>query len=322
MSFTTRTDSVPKQLLEIPAEGPFDKEAVKAATAVGIHLGGSLTPLFLVETWHELSRYRTLAMHLGPDQPVYSLSPPRGESIEDFPSTVDEWSDLVLEQLLSIGYEGPYLLGGWSFGGVIAFEVAEKLEARGHSVRLVAMFDTRIPKEHPKTRPGKHKTTKLYKIARRLNEYALLETRGQRIAYMRKRLRRKLRKLSGKLRKQGNRLLGKQTPARRQVFADEQVVIGPGGRRMSYLQRAIHVAYLKYKKHESSIPVAQFWNQDSLDRAGGDASLGWARYLRGEVQITRLPGTHYTMFKEPHLSFLAERLARSLERVREPAARP
>jgi thioesterase domain-containing protein len=103
------------------------------------------------------------------------------------------------------------------------------------------------------------------------------------------------------------------------VIAEEQVFIGPGGRRMSYLQRAIYVAYLKYEKHESSIPVAQFWCQDSLDRAGGDASLGWARYLRGELEITRLPGTHYQMFEEPNLSFVAERLARSLRRAMEPA---
>jgi thioesterase domain-containing protein len=321
MSFTTHADSVPKQLVEIPAEGHFDEEAGKAASVVGIHLSGSLTPLFLVETWHEFSRYRALAKCLGPDQPVYSLSPPRGERVEDFPGTVEEWSDLVLEQVLSVGYEGPYLLAGWSFGGVIALEVAEKLEARGHSVRLVAMFDTRLPKAHPKTGKGKRKTTKLYKISRRLNEYVLLETRGQKNAYIRKRLRRKSRKLFGKLGKLGDRLLGRPVPHRGQVITEEQVFIGPGGRKMPYLQRAIHVAYLKYEKHESSIPVAQFWNQDSLDRAGGDSSLGWTRYLRGDVEITRLPGSHYKMFEEPHLSFLAERLARSLRRASQRATR-
>ncbi len=320
MSFTAGAGSIPRQPLEIPAKGPFDEESAKAATVVGIHPDGSLLPLFLVETWNERKRYRALARHLGPDQPIYSISPPTGERLEDFPSTLDEWSDLVLERILSIGYEGPYLLGAWSFGGVICLEVAEKLEARGHPVALVAMLDTRLPKTHPKTRKGKRKTTKLYKISRRLNEYVLLETRGQKNAHIRKRLRRKFRKLSGKLRKLGNRLIGRQTPARRQVIAEDQVVIGPGGRRMPFLQRAIHVVYLKYEKRESSIPVAQFWCQDSLQRAAGDASLGWARYLRGDLEIVRLPGTHYTMFKEPHVSFLAKHLAKSLERARERAA--
>jgi thioesterase domain-containing protein len=322
MSFTAGVDPIPQQTLRIPAEGPFDEESAEAATVVGIHLEGSLPPLFMIQTWHrEFLRHRALAANLGPDQPVYSISPPSGENLDDFPSTVDSWSDLMLERLLSIGYKGPYLLGGWSFAGVICLEVAEKLEARGHPVRLVVMLDTRLPKAHPKTPRGKHKTTKLYKISRRLNEYVLLETRGQKNAYIRKRLRRKFRKLFGKLRKQRDRLLGRQVPVRRQVIAEDRVFIGPGGRRMSYLQRAIYVAYLKYEKHESSVPVAQFWCQDSLDRAGGDASLGWARFLRGEVEITRLPGTHYKLFEEPNVSFLAERLARSLERAREPAAR-
>ncbi|MBW1684465.1 MAG: alpha/beta fold hydrolase [Deltaproteobacteria bacterium] len=316
MTFTTLANSTPQQPLEIPAEGPFDEESAEAAPVLGINLGGPLPPLFLVQTWDELSKYQRLAMHLGPDQPVYCVSPPSGETLDDFPSTVDAWSDLVLERLLSIGYEGPYLLGGWSLGGVIALEAAEMLEARGHSVRLVAMLDTRLPKVHPKTLKGRRKTTKLFKIARRLNEYALLETRGQKNAYIRKRLRRRFQKLFGKLRKQRDRLLGRQVPAQHQVIVEDQAVVTPGGRRMPLIKRAIYVVYLKYQKHESSIPVAQFWCRDSLKGALGDASLGWARYLRGDLEIVRLPATHFTMFDEPHVSFLAERLARSLERAR------
>jgi thioesterase domain-containing protein len=316
MSFSTRADFAPQQPLEIPAEGPFGEESAKAAAVAGIHLDGSLPPLFLVRTWDELPKYRGLAMHLGPDQPVYSISPPSGETLDDFPSTMDDWSDLVLERLLSIGYEGPYLLGGWSLGGVIALEAAEKLEARGHSVRLVAMLDTRLPKTRPKTRKGRRKTTKLYKISRRLNEYALLETRELKNAYIRKRLRRRFQKLFGKLRRQRDRLLGRQVPERHQVIIEDQAVVAASGRRMPLIQRAIYVVYLKYQKHESSIPVAQFWCRDSLAKAQGDASLGWARYLRGDLEIVRLPATHFTMFDEPHVSHLAERLAESLERAR------
>jgi thioesterase domain-containing protein len=317
MTSTEPTNTTSQRPLEIPAEGPFDEESAEAAPVLGIHLDGPLPPLFLVRSWDELPQYRLLAAHLGPDQPAYFINPPRGETLDDYPSTMDAWSDLALERLLSIGYEGPYLLGGWSLGGVIALEAAEKLEARGHPVRLVAMLDTRLPKPHPKTLPGRRKTTKLFKLARNLNEYALFETRAQKNAYIRKRLRRRFQKISGKLRNQRNRLLGRQAPLQRHAIVDDQAIVTPGGRYMPLIKRTIYVVYLKYEKHESSIPVAQFWCRDSLYGAGGDASLGWAKYLRGDFEIVRLPATHFTMFDEPHVSFLAERLARSLKRARD-----
>ena len=52
MSFSVRSDSMPQQPFEITAEGPFDEESAEAASVVGIHLGGSLPPLFLIQTWH------------------------------------------------------------------------------------------------------------------------------------------------------------------------------------------------------------------------------------------------------------------------------
>ncbi len=47
--------------------------------------------------------------------------------------------------------KGPYLLGGWSFGGFVAFEMAQQLTRAGESVPLLAMLDTRSPGER---RPG------------------------------------------------------------------------------------------------------------------------------------------------------------------------
>src|SRR5205823_2243155 len=40
---------------------------------------------------------------------------------------------------------GPYLLGGWSFGGVVAFEMAQQLHAQGQTVALLALLDSWAP---------------------------------------------------------------------------------------------------------------------------------------------------------------------------------
>ena len=54
-------------------------------------------------------------------------------------------ADLYIEALRSIQPHGPYRVGGWSFGGFVAFEIARRLFARGEEVQLVALLDTVPP---------------------------------------------------------------------------------------------------------------------------------------------------------------------------------
>ncbi len=58
------------------------------------------------------------------------------------PSTIEELAAHCVDALVAVQPSGPYLLGGWSLGGVLAFEAARQLEARGASVELVALFDS------------------------------------------------------------------------------------------------------------------------------------------------------------------------------------
>ena len=307
-------------LLAIDAAGPLDEETAREAAVLGLHLEGSLPPLILIRTWaYEVEKHRALAARLGPDQPLYSIAPPRGDRIEDFPSDADVWSDLCLKRLAPIPQRDGYRLGGWSFGGVIALEMAEKLAARGEAVRLVALLDTRIPKPHPKTARGKRKTTRLYKISTQLSEYVALETPEDKRAFLRDRWRRRVEKTTGKLRKQRDRLLGRDVRRRHAVQAEANgpVYEGPGNTRMSFLKRAIRVSYLKYRPRETGLPVAQFWTGQSLEAAKGDATLGWAPFLRGRFEGLGVPGGHHSMFDAGHVEALGDALARSLRHTRD-----
>ena len=49
-----------------------------------------------------------------------------------------------LEAIMTIQPEGPYLLGGWSFGGVVAYEMAQQLVAQGRQVGQLLMLDTGV----------------------------------------------------------------------------------------------------------------------------------------------------------------------------------
>ena len=68
------------------------------------------------------------------------------------------------------------------------------------------------------------------------------------------------------------------------------------------------VCYLKYKPRVTTLPVSLYWCEESCTHQLGDAALGWSRWLHGPFETHRVPGTHDTLFAEPHLHELASLL--------------
>ena len=85
---------------------------------------------------------RYLAARLGDDQPVYALQA-RGLYGEAEPHRrFEDMAEAYLEEVLAVQSDGPYFLGGFSGGGLIALEMARTLEAHGQQIGLLAMLDT------------------------------------------------------------------------------------------------------------------------------------------------------------------------------------
>jgi thioesterase domain-containing protein/acyl carrier protein len=120
--------------------------------AVPLQSHGSAPPLFCL---HGLSYYRELAQLLGPEQPVYGIYVPtkgyprKGEGSPQSvrPQAYVAWlAGQCLEQIRAIEPTGPYRLAGVSFGGLLAFEIAQQLHADGQQVELVALLDSVLPR--------------------------------------------------------------------------------------------------------------------------------------------------------------------------------
>jgi amino acid adenylation domain-containing protein len=111
---------------------------------VPIQTGGTNAPLFFV---HPVSGnvlcYAELSRKLGPDQPFYGLQVPPGTQ----PRTLEEMATAYIQALKERQPQGPYRLGGWSMGGVIAFDMARQLRAAGEQVSLLALVDVLVPPE-------------------------------------------------------------------------------------------------------------------------------------------------------------------------------
>lgn len=103
---------------------------------------GTRPPLFWAHDLHGTSlRFRALGRALGADQPLYTFESP---FLEPVPPQIFSLSTLArryVDDLIEAFPEGPYLLGGYSFGGVLSFEMARTLTDLGHEVALLIVVD-------------------------------------------------------------------------------------------------------------------------------------------------------------------------------------
>ncbi len=121
--------------------------AAEAASAlVPLRGTGAVPPLYLM---HPIGGtvfcYLALTRHLDQQRPVFALQSPGLEDASLAEVSVPDLARCYLEIIRAQQPQGPYHLGGWCFGGLIAFEAARQLEAAGEEVAELVMFDTRAP---------------------------------------------------------------------------------------------------------------------------------------------------------------------------------
>ncbi len=113
------------------------------SSVVAIQTGGSKPPFFCVHgVGGNVLRFYALAQHLGSDQPFYAL---QAQGLNaDYPchTRAEDMAAHYVKEMRSVQPEGPYFLGGYSFGGMVALEMAQQLIAQGEEPPVVVLFDT------------------------------------------------------------------------------------------------------------------------------------------------------------------------------------
>lgn len=116
---------------------------------VAIRLEGAKAPFFCVHpAGGTVFCYYALAQHLNADRPFYGLQAPDLDGEGTTYSNLPEMAAQYITAIQSIQPQGPYLLGGWSLGGMIAFEIAQQLQRQGQQIAILALFDSHIPQSH------------------------------------------------------------------------------------------------------------------------------------------------------------------------------
>ncbi|WP_315791701.1 amino acid adenylation domain-containing protein [Fischerella sp. JS2] len=106
---------------------------------------GNKQPFFCVHpAGGHVMCYFKLAQYLGADQPFYGLQA-QGFHEEEPLTRVEDMASVYIQAIQKFQPQGPYSIGGWSFGGVVAYEMAQQLHKQGHEVSVLAILDSYVP---------------------------------------------------------------------------------------------------------------------------------------------------------------------------------
>jgi len=264
--------------------------------ALAVQPRGSRPAFFCVEGGPQT---RALALKLGPDQPFLGLvfDEAKKQSLP-MPYKVEDMAAILVRKLREAQPEGPYFLGSWCWGGLVAYEMAQQLWAQGEEVRLLVLIDPLPPSHAPKPAKSQGLGVRLSRLRRRVSAYTA-HLRGQEWRHFLGRSKQKLErlKLNAEYVIYRRRLrLGLPIPARMQKW-----------------KYATWFSKFDYRPQPYPGNVALIRGETPGLVPDGD-DLGWADLVRGRLQVRFLPfSLNYEVFREPKVTPVAHVLDELLE---------
>ncbi|HEX2077631.1 MAG TPA: amino acid adenylation domain-containing protein, partial [Longimicrobium sp.] len=255
--------------------------------------------------------YNAMARHLGPSVPVFGVQALDFEVDRAALTSIPEMAARYVDEIRRL-HPGPVRLAGWSFGGLVAFEMARQLHALGEAPEQLILFDTRLPITAPalaRVDPVFHRLSMLF------DPRLLVAADGTRTV--------ERAEVDGLPVDAQLDLVSRRTGIARERLVPAQV---PPDRLDRYveLRMARTRAILAYQWAPYDGPITLF-RAGELDldipfpelraayrQAAATPDYGWGRLSSHPVEVVTVPGTHTGMFDEPHVGTLAHELERHL----------
>ncbi len=272
-------------LLDRSAAQPSDDKVLSWSCLVPIQTQGTKPPLFCVHALGgNVLDYFLLSQYLGSDQPFYGLQSLGLDGQQQPLHRVEDMAKQYIQEIQAIQPTGPYFLSGYSFGAMIAFEMAQQLAAQGQSIGLLAFLDGSSPLL-PNTRPSPWKTLGVH-----LDNLWQLSP-PEKFTYIKHRL--DYRQNNASIR---DMLISQWTTA--EGLSQHLVDLLDGNLQAmdNYVAKPFVGDAVLFRSRIQSMESAL------------DPDLSWASLIVGNLDIHAITGPHFSMMKEPHVRILSEKL--------------
>jgi amino acid adenylation domain-containing protein len=238
--------------------------------------------------------YLELAHHLGCERSFYGLQPLGLDGKSAPLNRIEAIAAYYIQAIQTLQPHGPYYLGGWSFGGLVAFEMAQQLTQAGHQMGLLAILDTTAPCKKLSFYQSLKFLLKdaLWSMLPFLLDYGTLTTNQPQSSWF--------------SRWQWSTIANLIPEESRLQLLDESAI-----RPMLRIVYANSQAASRYLPHPYSNRVTLFKAAEQSDAVDHDSTLGW-RALANDIQLHEVPGNHLSLLKQPHVQTLAQQLKQYL----------
>ena len=272
-----------------------NKEARNWQTLVKLKAGTNQAALFCIHAvWGNVLFYQKLAANLEPNQAVYGLQAQGLDGQKPPCTSLTEMAAHYIQEIRTVQPNGPYHIAGFSFGGLVAFEIARQLDEQGQNIALLAILDTPAPGYHiHATDPGSSKLSQLLNRAffhvAKLFKLSLQEQ----LSYLKGRILWHM--------KEGKLNFGYKFYLRYITRSLQEL-------RILKISAANHQARNGYVVQSYRGQITLFQATQRPAGFDNEPELGWGKLAKGGVNCYEIPGLHTDMMEEPQVKIVADKL--------------
>ena len=268
---------------------------MSATPLIEIRAGDSRQPFFCVHpSGGHVFCYAPLARYLTTTQSFYGLQSASVYHEASAGLSIEEMAAHYVEALRGVQPEGPYVIGGWSMGGVVAFEMAHQLEAQNQKIELLALIDSYAPS--------------LFGKQSGFDELTLMLNFTQDIGLSLDDLKISADEVSRLTPDEQLAYLLREAKSAAVLLPDIELT---DMRRLYDIFKGNVRAMSNHSPHAVHSVVTLLTASEGISSPGHDDARGWNDFAAA-IDVYPLPGNHFTMMREPHVKILAALLGERL----------
>jgi thioesterase domain-containing protein/acyl carrier protein len=261
---------------------------------VSIQPQGSRAPFFCVHAvGGQVISYAELSQELGLEQPFYGLQSPPANFSPESDISIQQMATLYNRDIRSVQPVGPYLLSGWSMGGLVAWEMAQQLRKEGETIGMLALIDTTPPSVYLEADDSDDELSMLARFALHMSRLVGKDLRPLAEQFSQA-------DAQGQWNVVQDILTSSGVLAPKTAHAEMTALLNV------FTRNAL--AMNNYSIHTSNQSVVYFRASETPEHF----SKLWTKWAGGGIQFHSVPGDHFTMLRRPNVCIIAETLQRSI----------